>query len=189
MELQIWEIWNKIQQIFRREIELLGVDRNMRERILEVKSRRTRVFINGMFIYYFVNPGGWGNLRKRRGKRKRGHWFWNGRLRHFHTFALVVEKISYINCLLFMFFWWQKKNSFWNLYWPVYLSLLLLKSFDSPSSSESRKIHTKAAVDVSKGGGILEVGLLGGKWTNWEKGLLGGIRGYVPRNYGLMKLI
>ena len=96
--------------------------RDLRENsrcILEVKSWRTSVLIKNMFVYHFVGPGGWENLWKRKGSSKRRYWFLNRWLIHFFTFALVVEKVLCINCLLFScFFWWQKKNRLWKLYKP-----------------------------------------------------------------------
>ena len=180
VELQIWEIWKKIQQIFRREIELSGVDRNMKECILEVKSRRTRVFINGMFTYHFVNRGGWGNLRKREANRKRGHRFWNGRLRHFHTFASVVEKNFMHKLSAFLwFFWWQKRIAFqicvdlhfcpfyyWNhlIHWAV----------QNQGKYTLRLLLTCLKVGDGVGGRDFEVGLLEGKWINWGGGFAWG---------------
>ena len=82
----------------------------MRKCILEVKSWRTRVLIKNMFLYHFVDPGRWGNLWKRRDTRKKGYWFLSRGLRHFHTFALVVEENLCIICLLFYCFLVTKKE-------------------------------------------------------------------------------
>ena len=82
--------------------ELWEDSRNMRRCILEVKSYKTGMLIKNMFVYHFVHPWGWKNIWKTRGSRKRGYWFLNGGFRHFHTFALVDEKI-FTHKLLFRF--------------------------------------------------------------------------------------
>ena len=45
-----------------------------------------------MFVYHFVDPGGWEYLWKVGGSRRKGYWFLNKGLRHFNTFALVVQE-------------------------------------------------------------------------------------------------
>ena len=59
--------------MFRREIEPLGIDENMRRYILEVKSWRTRMLIKNMSVYHFDCPESWENLLKREGIRERGY--------------------------------------------------------------------------------------------------------------------
>ena len=99
MELQIWEIWEKIQQLF----EPYGASRNMRRCILEVKSWRTKMLIKNIFVYHFADPGDWQNLWRRGGSRKRGYWFLNRGWRHFYTFALVAEEYFMHTLSIFCF--------------------------------------------------------------------------------------
>ena len=54
VELQIWEIWEKIQQIFRWEIEPWGASRDIRGCIFEVQSWHTRMLINNIFAILMI---------------------------------------------------------------------------------------------------------------------------------------
>ena len=97
--------------------ELWDNSRNMRRCILEVKSYKTGMLIKNMFVYHLFDPGGWEFFWKTRGSRKRGYWFLNGGLRHFHTFSLVVEK-NFTHKLSAFLFFGDKKSNFWRLYKP-----------------------------------------------------------------------
>ena len=101
VELQISEIWEN--------------PRNMGRCILEVKYCKTRMLIENLFVYHFADPGGWQNLWKTRSSRKSRYWFSNRGLKHFHTFALVVEENFIYKLSTFLFFG-DKKSCFWKLY-------------------------------------------------------------------------
>ena len=104
--------------------------------------RSSRVVIDSIFVYHFVDP----DLRveiffERGDSRKWKRWFWNRGYRHLWTLVLEVEG-NFMQGLFFTTFWVTKKIALKALLTCTFIRSLL-NSFDLPSySSESRKRYT-----------------------------------------------